>query len=113
MRNFKVEVRGAASAAAGQLQARTVLGLDEVDFAASGLVANTAYTLYGRETSGGFSAIMTVTSDANGKVPEALAFVRFFDNWTAAVLVPPRLGPDPLRRSPCRESQPGLAWWTC
>ncbi len=89
VRNFKVEVRGGAAAAGGQLQVRTILGLDEVDLAASGLVPNTAYTLYGRETSGGFSAIMTVTSDANGKVPEALAFVRFFDNWTAAVLAPP------------------------
>ena len=89
VRNFKVEVRGAASGAAGQLQVRSVLGLDELDLAASGLTPNTTYTLYGKEASGGFSALMNVTSDAKGGVPEALAFVRFFDNWVAAVLAPP------------------------
>ena len=89
VRNFKVDVRGAASGAAGQLQVRSVLGLDELDRAASGLTPNTMYTLYGKEASGGFSALMTVTSDAKGGVPEALAFVRLFDNWTAAVLAPP------------------------
>ncbi len=89
VRNFKVEVRGAASGAAGQLQVRSVLGLDELDLAANGLTPNTTYTLYGREASGGFSALMNVTSDAKGGVPEALAFVRFFDNWVAAVLAPP------------------------
>ena len=89
VRNFKVEVRGAVSGATGQLQVRSVLGLDELDLAASGLMPNTTYTLYGREASGGFSAIMNVTSDAKGGVPEALAFVRFFDNWIAAVLAPP------------------------
>ena len=88
VRNFKVDVRGGAAAAGGQLQVRTVLGLDELDLAASGLAPDTPYTLYGKTISGGFSAIMTVTSDARGKVPEALAFVRFFDNWTAAVLAP-------------------------
>lgn len=89
VRNFKVEVRGAVSGAAGQLQVRSVLGLDELDLAASGLTPNTTYTLYGKEASGGFSALMNVTSDAKGGVPEALAFVRFFDNWIAAVLAPP------------------------
>jgi YVTN family beta-propeller protein len=89
VRNFKVEVRGAALGAAGQLQVRSVLGLDELDLAASGLTPNTVYTLYGKEASGGFSALMNVTSDAKGGVPEALAFVRFFDNWGAAVLAPP------------------------
>lgn len=89
VRNFKVEVRSAVSGAAGQLQVRSVLGLDELDLAASGLTPNTTYTLYGKEASGGFSALMNVTSDAKGGVPEALAFVRFFDNWVAAVLAPP------------------------
>lgn len=95
IRNFKVDVQGGAAAAAGQLQVRSVLGLDELDLAAGGLAPSTMYTLYGKQLSGGFSAIMTVTSDANGKVPEALAFVRFFDNWNAAVLAPP--GSVPLR----------------
>ncbi len=88
IRNFRVRVSGGASTAAGQLQVREVLGLDELDLAASGLAPNTAYTLYGQEAGGAFSALMTVTSDARGTVAEALAFVRFFDNWTTAVLAP-------------------------
>lgn len=93
VQNYKVGVQGATTGAAAQLQVRAVLGLDELDLSASGLSPSTAYTLYGKDASGRFNPLMTVTSDAGGVVAEALAFVRFFENWTSAVLAPPGVTP--------------------
>ena len=86
--NFVLEIHGAGSAAGGQVQVREVLGLDEIDLSASGLVPSTAYTLYGRKPGGALDPLLTVTSDARGSIPEALGFVRFFGNWVAVVLAP-------------------------
>ena len=85
--NFQVEVRGAPEGATAAASVRAVEGLEEVDLAAQGLPADATFTLYaqGDKTS---EALMDVTADERGVVPEALAFARFFGLYDRLVLLP-------------------------
>lgn len=84
--NFPVEVRGGSGASA-LASVRDLGDVDEVDVTASGLPPQASFTVYasdGQQT----EALMNVTSDAKGGVPEALAFVQFFENYDRVMLLP-------------------------
>ncbi len=74
--------------AAGAATVRDVLGLDEVDVTASGLAPGTAYDVFAiaGDTR---TKLLTATSDDTGTIPEALAFVEFFDNNYDGVALAP------------------------
>ena len=63
----------------GTASIREVMGLDEIDVAASGLPANQTFTVYASNSENEV-AIMEATSNGMGMIPEALAFTKFFDN---------------------------------
>ncbi len=72
--------------AKGTATVRGVTGLDEVDVTASGLAPKTSYDIYA-QGGNGVAKVLTVTSDDNGGIDEALAFVAFFDNGYSTVLL--------------------------
>ncbi|CCF83920.1 YncE family protein [Nitrolancea hollandica] len=80
-----VDVRGVSGGAKATI--RAVQGLDEIDLAARGLPPDQAFTVF---VSNGTDAkaIMDVQSDAQGMVPEALAFTKFFENYDRVILIP-------------------------
>lgn len=85
--NLKIEVRGVAGDASGNANIREVKDLEEVDIAVRGLPPRQDFTAYasdGQHT----AAIVDVTSDEQGVVPEALAFFKFFDNYDRVILMP-------------------------
>jgi hypothetical protein len=84
--NLPVEVQGVAGA--GTAQIRALPGLDEIVMDVRGLPPNRAFTVYaarGQDT----TALLTATSNATGVIPEALAFVHFFDNHYDKVILRP------------------------
>ncbi len=80
-----------------QVTVRALNGLDMVQVEASGLAPNTSYTLYGRKnarTAG--TKLLSFTSDAKGKEPQALGFTYFFGVYDpAAVIIQPSSQPAP------------------
>jgi hypothetical protein len=76
--NFDLGVRGVESGS-GTASIREVMGLEEIDVAASGLPANQAFTVYASDGENEV-AIMEAMSNGEGMIPEALAFMKFFDN---------------------------------
>jgi YVTN family beta-propeller protein len=82
--NLPVDVQGVAGA--GTAQIRALPGLDEIVIDVRGLPPNRAFTVYaarGQDT----TALLTATSNATGAIPEALAFVHFFDNHYDKVIL--------------------------
>lgn len=78
--NIDLELRGAGDpSGSGTASIREVMGLDEIDVAASGLPANQTFTVYASDGENEI-AIMEATSNGEGEIPEALAFTKFFDN---------------------------------
>lgn len=85
--NLELEMRGVEEGS-GTASIREVLGLDEIDVAARRLPANQAFTVYASDGTNEV-ALMTVTSNDQGAVDEALAFTKFFDNgYDRVILVP-------------------------
>lgn len=85
--NFQVEVRGAAEGATAAASVRAVEGLEEVDLTAKGLPADATFTLYAQSKESA-KALIDVTADAQGGVPEALAFAKFFGLYDRLFLLP-------------------------
>ncbi|SDY91003.1 40-residue YVTN family beta-propeller repeat-containing protein [Modestobacter sp. DSM 44400] len=77
---------GTPTGATGQATVRNVLGLDEVDVTARGLTPGTAYDVYAL-AGDTRTKLLTATSDDTGTIPEALAFVEFFDNGYGGVAI--------------------------
>jgi len=78
--NIDLEVRGEGNpSGSGTASAREVMGLDEIDVAASELPANQAFTVYASDGENEV-ALMEAMSNGEGMIPEALAFTKFFDN---------------------------------
>ncbi|MEJ7765435.1 MAG: beta-propeller fold lactonase family protein [Acidimicrobiales bacterium] len=80
-----------AAGATGAATVRNILGLDEVDVTASGLTPDTAYDVFA-VAGDTRTKLLTATSDDNGTIPEALAFVEFFDNDYDTVTLAPEDG---------------------
>lgn len=85
--NFQVEVRGAAEEATAAASVRAVEGLEEVDLTAKGLPADATFTLYAQSKKS-VKALIDVTADAQGGVPEALTFAKFFGVYDRLFLLP-------------------------
>jgi len=83
--NFDLEVRGIESGS-GTASIREVMGIEEIDVAASGLPANQAFTLYASDGENEV-ALMEATSNGEGMIPEALAFTKFFANGYDQVIL--------------------------
>jgi YVTN family beta-propeller protein len=84
--NLPVHVQGVKGA--GTAQIRALPGLDEVVVDVRGLPPNRRFTVYaarGRNT----TALLSATSNSMGVIPEALAFVHFFDNHYDKVVLRP------------------------
>lgn len=89
--NFQVVVRGAAQGATAAASVRAVEGLEEIDLTARGLPPNTTFILYAQGSEADTEtpqALMNVTTDERGGVPEALAFAKFFGLYDQLVLLP-------------------------
>jgi YVTN family beta-propeller protein len=82
--NLPVDVQGVTGT--GTAQIRALPGLDEIIIDVRELPPNRAFTVYagrGQDT----TALLTATSSATGAIPEALAFVHFFDNHYDKVIL--------------------------
>jgi YVTN family beta-propeller protein len=79
-----IDVQGVTGA--GTVQIRALPGLDEIVIDARGLPPNRRFTVYaarGQNT----TALLSATSNSMGGIPEALAFVHFFDNHYDKVIL--------------------------
>jgi YVTN family beta-propeller protein len=84
--NLPVDVQGVTGS--GTAQIRTLPGLDEIVIDVRGLPPNRRFTVYaahGQNT----TALLSATSNSMGVIPEALAFVQFFDNHYDKVILRP------------------------
>ncbi len=84
--NLPVDVQGVSGS--GIAQIRALPGLDEIVVDVRQLPPNRAFTVYavhGSQT----TALMSATSDSMGVIPEALAYVHFFDNHYDKVILRP------------------------
>lgn len=84
--NLPVDVQGVSGS--GIAQIRALPGLDEIVIDVRQLPPNRAFTVYaahGSQT----TALMSATSDSMGVIPEALAYVHFFDNHYDKVILRP------------------------
>jgi YVTN family beta-propeller protein len=79
-----VDVQGVPGA--GIAQVRALPGLDEIVIDVRGLPADRRFTVYaarGQDT----TVLLSATSNSMGVIPEALAFVSFFDNHYDKVIL--------------------------
>jgi YVTN family beta-propeller protein len=88
MRNeiLPIEVQGVTGA--GTAQVRALPGLDEIVVDVRQLPPSRTFTVYavhGSQT----TALLSATSDSAGAIPEALAYVHFFDNHYDRVILRP------------------------
>ncbi|MFG2041578.1 hypothetical protein [Dactylosporangium sp. NPDC048998] len=81
-----VDVQGVTGV--GTAQIRALPGLDEIVIDVRGLPPNRRFTVYAVQGQNA-TALLSATSNSMGVVPEALAFVHFFDNHYDKVILRP------------------------